>query len=60
MEKSQEIEALDDNARQCEGYLEAARSGFEQIGDEDGESKADEALERIAEVREHIRRRIEK
>jgi hypothetical protein len=56
MDKDQEIEALDESAAQGEGYLEAAKSGFREIGDEEGEAKADEALGRIAEVREHIRR----
>lgn len=60
MDKQQEIEALDENATQGEGYIEAARSGFREIGDSEGEAKADEALEKIAEVRRHIGKATEK
>jgi hypothetical protein len=60
MEKEREIDALEDNANQAEGYAEAAKSGFQEIGDEEGEAKADAVLEKIAEVRKHIRERTEK
>lgn len=62
MDKKGEVEALDENANQGEGsngYIEAVKSGFQEVGDEEGEAKVDEALERIAEVREHIRRKRE-
>jgi hypothetical protein len=54
-DKKDEVEGLKDDANQAEGYMEAARSDFQAVGDAEGEEKADEALERIAEVREHIR-----
>lgn len=59
MDKKKEIEALDENANQGEGYLEAVKSGFQEIGDEEGETKTEEALEKIAEVRRHINKRAE-
>lgn len=58
-DKGDEVEGLKDDANQAEGYMEAARSGFQAVGDAEGEEKADEALERIAEVCEHIRKRTD-
>ena len=59
MDKKDEVEALDENTNQAEGYVEAVKSGFHEISDDEGEAKAEEALEKIAEVREHIRKRTE-
>jgi len=59
MDKKDEIKELKDNANQAEGYVEAVKSGFQEVGDTDGEAKADEVLEKIAKVREHIRKRTE-
>jgi len=48
MDKKEEVEALDENANQGEGYLEAVKSGFHEVGDKEGEEKVDEALEKVA------------
>jgi len=53
------IDSLEDDARQAEGYAEAVKGGFQEIGDEEGEKRVDEALESIAEVRRHIAKRME-
>lgn len=59
MKKTEEIREIKHNASQAEGYLEATKSGFRAIGDSEGERKADEALESIAEIREYVARRTE-
>jgi tRNA A-37 threonylcarbamoyl transferase component Bud32 len=59
MDKKQEVEEVKENTKQAEGYVEAVKSGFREIGDAEGEEKADEALEKISEIREHVRKRTE-
>jgi molecular chaperone DnaK (HSP70) len=59
MEKKREVEEVKENANQAEGYVEAVKSGFHEIGDAEGEEKADEALEKISEIREYVKKRTE-
>ena len=60
MDKKDEAKELEENSTQVEGYAEAVKSGFHEIGDQQGEDKADELLEKISEVKEHIRKKTEK
>ena len=59
-DRKQDIEELEDCANQAEGFAEATKEIMRELGDAEGEAKADEALEKIAEVREHIRTKTEK
>jgi len=58
--RKEEAEEAAKNAKQGEGYLEAARKGLEKVGDREGKKLADDAVDAVRKVRRHIRKRQER
>jgi hypothetical protein len=54
MKKQEEIKILKENVKQAEGYVEAAMSGLDEIGDSDGKRRAIEIIEELEALSNHI------